>query len=259
MVGEQQRELVSSEAERLSALTEPRRDLREHAVPRRVSEAVVDPLEVVDVHQAERQRACLLFGVQQLALQSLVEVAVVAEAGEGIREREPHRAERAVSRALVEGDCEQRSDERDREHRRALPEHDQHQRCRGHERERDDRRAHVCLHQVQVRLVGAECDRGRDQHDVHDVVGGGGDHDASDHRADALALDRRDQSARRKCDEREHGDVEGDALQRAVLGELDDGGRGEQEERPGRPPEEHDRGDCEDERERGDAARRSRR
>ena len=95
MVGEQQRELVSSEAERLSALTEPRRDLREHAVPRRVSEAVVDPLEVVDVHQAERQRACLLFGVQQLALQSLVEVAVVAEAGEGIREREPHRAERA--------------------------------------------------------------------------------------------------------------------------------------------------------------------
>ena len=147
MVGEQQRELVSSEAERLSTLTEPRRDLREHTVPRRVSEAVVDPLEVVDVHQAERQRACLLFGVQQLALQSLVEVAVVAEAGEGIREREPHRAERAVGRALVEGDCEQRSDERDRKHRRALPEHDQHQRCRGHERERDDRRAHVCLHQ----------------------------------------------------------------------------------------------------------------
>ena len=68
-------------------------------------EAVVDLLEVVDVDEAERDRSVLLLRVEQFALQALVEVAVIAEAGEWIGEREPHRPQRPVRRALVERNC----------------------------------------------------------------------------------------------------------------------------------------------------------
>jgi len=57
-----------------------------------MTEAVVDLLEVVDVDEAQRQRRVLLLGAQQLALQTLMEVAVIAEAGERIGQRETHRA-----------------------------------------------------------------------------------------------------------------------------------------------------------------------
>ena len=50
----QQRELVTAEPERLAALAQPPGDLRQDAVAGRMAEAVVDPLEVVDVDQAER-------------------------------------------------------------------------------------------------------------------------------------------------------------------------------------------------------------
>jgi hypothetical protein len=55
-----------------------------------VSVAVVDLLEVVDVHEAERQGPRLFLRAQQFALQPLVEVTVIAEPGQRIREREPH-------------------------------------------------------------------------------------------------------------------------------------------------------------------------
>jgi len=104
--GEEQRELVAAESEGLAALAEPRTDLREDAVPRRMPVAVVDPLEVVDVDEAERQRPRLLLRAQQLALEPLVELAVIAEPGQRIREGEPHRPQRSVRRALVQRDCE---------------------------------------------------------------------------------------------------------------------------------------------------------
>ena len=56
VAGQEQRELVAAEPERLAGLAQPRREPREHAVAGRVAEAVVDPLEVVDVDEAERER-----------------------------------------------------------------------------------------------------------------------------------------------------------------------------------------------------------
>ena len=82
-----------------------------------MAEEVVHPLEIVDVHEAEAEVALVALGLDQLALEPLVEVAVVAEPGQGIGQREPHRPERTIGRALVEGDREQRADERGREHR----------------------------------------------------------------------------------------------------------------------------------------------
>ena len=136
---EQDRELVAAEPERLAALAEPSGDLRQHLVAGRVAEAVVDPLEVVDVDEAERQRQIVLLRRSELALQPLVEVAMVAEAGERVGEGEPHRRQGAVLRALVERDREQRAEERGREQRRPLPEDDEDQRRRAHQRERDRR------------------------------------------------------------------------------------------------------------------------
>ena len=137
--GEQDRELVAAEPEGLAALAEVRRELREHLVAARMAEAVVDPLEVVDVHEAEAERIALRAGVCELALEPVVEVAVVAEPGQRVGQREPHRSQLAEGRALVERDREQRPDERSREERRALPEHDEHQRRGRHQRERQDR------------------------------------------------------------------------------------------------------------------------
>ena len=133
--GKQDRELVAAEPERLAALPEVRRQLGEHLVAARMAEAVVDPLEVVDVDEAEAERVALRARVGDLALEPVVEVAVVAEPGQRVGEREPHRAQLAEGRALVERDREQRPDERSREERRALPEHDEHQRRGRHQRE----------------------------------------------------------------------------------------------------------------------------
>ena len=67
-----------------------------------------------------------LLRLDQLALEPLVEVPVVAEPRQRIGQRELHRAQCAVGRALVERDREQRADERRGQQRRALPEDDQH-------------------------------------------------------------------------------------------------------------------------------------
>ena len=56
-----------------------------------MSKPVVDLLEVVDVHEAERQRRRVLLRRLQLALEPLVEVTMIAEPRERIRQRETHR------------------------------------------------------------------------------------------------------------------------------------------------------------------------
>src|SRR5207247_5242763 len=113
--------LVAPEAERLPALAEPGRDLGEHAITDRMAVAVVDLLEVVDVEQAESQRDAVHLSLVQITLQALVEVAVVTQTCERVRESEAHCLERAVHRALVERDRHERADQGDREQRRALP------------------------------------------------------------------------------------------------------------------------------------------
>ena len=136
---EKHRELVAAQPERLAALTQPGRDVAEHKVADRMPEPVVHALQVVEVDEAERERRAHLLGRDELTLEPLVEAAVVSEAGERVGQREPHRADRLVRRALVEGDREQRAEERDRERGLTLPEDDQGQGCRGHESERRGR------------------------------------------------------------------------------------------------------------------------
>ena len=82
---------------------------------------VVDPLEVVDVDQADAERIALLGRVGELALEPVVEMAVVAEPRQRVGQREPHRTQLAERRTLVERDREQRTDERAGKKRRALP------------------------------------------------------------------------------------------------------------------------------------------
>ena len=56
-----------------------------------MSVAVVDLLEVVDVEQAESERDAGLLRVVEVALEPLVEVAMVAEPGQRVGERETER------------------------------------------------------------------------------------------------------------------------------------------------------------------------
>ena len=91
VIDEQERKLVAAEPEGLAALPQLPRYLREDAIAGRMSKPVVDLLEVVDVHEAERQRRRVLLRRLQLALEPLVEVTVIAEPRERIRQRETHR------------------------------------------------------------------------------------------------------------------------------------------------------------------------
>ena len=79
---QQHGELVAAEPERLAALAQPGRDLREHTVTGRMAVLVVDALEVVDVEKAQRHDPATVGGGCELALQPLVEVPVVAEPGQ---------------------------------------------------------------------------------------------------------------------------------------------------------------------------------
>src|SRR4051795_4976151 len=71
--GQEHRELVSTEPERLASLPQARRDLAEHEIADRVPEAVVDALQVVEVDEAEGEGRALVLRVHELALQPLVE------------------------------------------------------------------------------------------------------------------------------------------------------------------------------------------
>ena len=133
-------------------------------------EAVVDPLEVVDVHEAQRQREPPLARGLKLPLQALVEMSMVAEARKGVRQGQAHGPERADDRALVELDREQRADKRNREERRALPEDDEHQRCGSHQGEGHDRPADVRAGEGEERAARTDGDDRRDQDEVDRVL-----------------------------------------------------------------------------------------
>ena len=96
-------------------MPKPPGHLCKHAVADRMSVAVVDLLEVVDVDEAQSHRCALLLCEGELALEAFVEVSVVAEARERVGQRKAHRLQHRKSRALVERNCEQRPDERHRE------------------------------------------------------------------------------------------------------------------------------------------------
>jgi hypothetical protein len=250
MAGEEDRELVAAEPERLAALAQARRDLRQHPVAGRMPEAVVDLLEVVDVDQAERDGMAELLRVDQLALEALVEVAVVAEPRERVREREPHGAQRAEGRALVERDREQRPDESDREGRRAHPEHVQDQRGRAHQRERHHRQVDARLDQLPERAARVERDdRAREQH-VHGVEGRRADRDALDDRRRVGAGQQRHEGARGAGGERVGARVVDDADHRSMLGEADEQGGREDDDHAGRRVEQSDARDDEHEHQR---------
>ena len=61
--------------------------MTEHAVANGMSVVVDDDLEVVQVEHDQGKRGLAAGGPAQLALQALLEEAVVVEAGEAIRER----------------------------------------------------------------------------------------------------------------------------------------------------------------------------
>ena len=151
-------ELVASDPEGLSVLTQPRGDLREDLVAPRVPEPVVELFEVVDVEDADAQRHPLVLRLRQVAIEPLVEMAVVAQAGERVGEGEAHRRELPEDRALVEGDRGERPDERSGEEGRALPEDREHERERGHDREGDERRGDGPPEQGEKAVAGPPAD-----------------------------------------------------------------------------------------------------
>jgi hypothetical protein len=112
----------------------------------------------------------LVLRVHELALEPLVEAPMVAETREWVGQRESHRLHGLVCRALVEGDRQQRADERDREHGLALPEDDQRQRSRDHEREGRSRLRHVLARDREEGAAGGGRQNGADQDQVDDPV-----------------------------------------------------------------------------------------
>ena len=123
--------------------------------------------KAMNVEEAEGQREALLLRLVQVVLEPLVEVAVVAEPGERVSEREAHRLERAVDRALVERDSDERADERRGEKRRAVPEHGQHEADRRHDRERHRRPVDGMAQEREERLLRPARDDPGDQRNVH--------------------------------------------------------------------------------------------
>ena len=75
--GEQKRELVAAEPEGLTVLPQGCGEAGENLVAGRVAEQVVDALEIVDVDEAETEALTVPLGLDQLALEAIVEVAVV--------------------------------------------------------------------------------------------------------------------------------------------------------------------------------------
>ena len=220
--GKQEGEFVAAEPEGLAALAEACRHLREDAIADRVAVPVVDLLEVVDVEQDEREREPLVLCLVQVVLEALVEVAVVAEPGEGVGERQAHRLQRAVHRALVERDGDERADEGRGEERRALPEDGQHEADRGHDREGNDRPVDRALEQGHERLARPARDDARRERDVDGVEGRRGEDDLDEEPADAVVgADERGGSACRSAAECVDGAVVGEPDGRAALDELD--------------------------------------
>jgi hypothetical protein len=248
-------ELVAAEPERLAPLPEPGGDLREDPVSGRVPELVVDALEVVDVEETERDHAPVLVRVAELALQPLVEMTVVAEAGERVREREAHRIEGAVRRALVERDRDKRPGQRCEQERRPLPEDDKHEGRGGHQREGHDRPADVRANQPEIAELGARGGDGRgDEQEVDGVDDRRGDRDLRQDLGRPGAREVRQGPARERAHEAEGAGVEGGSDRRVTPDERHERRRGHVDERGRRPAEEDERRDGEDEPQ-GDAVR----
>ena len=220
--GQEECELVAAEPEGLAALAEAGGDLREDAVADRVAVAVVDLLEVVDVEKAEREREALLLRLVQVVLEALVEVAVVPEPRQRVGERQAHRLQRAVHRALVERDGDERADEGRGEERRALPEDGQHEADRGHDREGNDRPVDRALEQRHERLARPARDDARRERNVDGVEGTGGEDDLDEEPADpVVGADERSGRACRSASEGVDGAVVREPDGRAALEELD--------------------------------------
>ena len=66
-----------------------RAELAEHRVAREVAEGVVDLLEVIDVEEDQREAARVAAGAGGLALERLVEVALVVQLGEAVHRHQP--------------------------------------------------------------------------------------------------------------------------------------------------------------------------
>jgi hypothetical protein len=207
---EEQGELVAADPERLAVLPQPARHLGEYVVALRMAERVVQLLEVVDVEQAHAERQALLLGLADVVGKALVEVAVVAEAGERVGEREPHGGELAEDRALVEGDRGERADERRREKRRAVPEHRQHQGQRGHDGEGEEGRRDRAREQRHEPLAGPAADHRGHEWDVDRVEGSRGEPDLEGEPAEAAVRDERADGAGRRGRERVDRAVEED-------------------------------------------------
>ena len=184
-----------------------------------------------------------------------MKVAVVAEPGEGVGERQAHRLQRAVHRALIERDGDERADEGRGEERGPLPEDGQHEADRGHDRERNDRPVDRALEQRHERLARPARDDARRERNVDRVEGSGGEDDLEEEPTDpVVGADERGSRTGRSASEGVDGAVVHEPDRRAALDELD-GRPGDEADDDRRLPAVDDgRADDEDCRE-GDAAR----
>ena len=138
----------------------------EHAVAGRMAEAVVDPLEVVDVDEAEAERQT------PSCAYSRARARAARGSGGGCRGRSAGRSARAASRgaredrALVELDREQWPDERHREDGERCQSTTSISAAERHQRERDDRPADVRAREPEERAARAHRDHGGDQDQV---------------------------------------------------------------------------------------------
>ncbi len=243
--GEQHGELVTAEAERLAALPQQPAHARENPIAGRMTEAVVDALEIVDVDQAERQPGPNPLGRGQLHLHPLLEVAVVAEPGERIGQRELHRPHFPGARALIQLDRHQRRHEQQPESRSLSPEHDENRRRRRHQQKRGQRRNQITAkNRREVRAVRRR-HHGRQQDDVGQVERAGADETE-------VGVARNDQHhrARSRTTQRVERGVVGDANQRLAPPCLDEQHRHQADERRQLPRIHNCRRDDEDRRER---------
>ena len=110
-------------------------------------------------------------GRERLPFELLVEVAMVPEPRQWIRQREPHGLQLPVYRALVQRDRDDGADERGGQERRAVPEHGEHEAEGGHDREGDEGRGGGLGEELLQRLARRAGDDEGDEHEVDDVEG----------------------------------------------------------------------------------------
>ena len=169
-----------------------------------------------------------------IGLPLAVEVAVVAEPGERIRLGQAHRLQRAVHRALVQRNGDERADEGRGEEGRSLPEDGQHEADRGHDREGHDRPVDRVAEKRHERLPRPAGDDAGGEQDVDRVERARSQQDFDEEPANAVVG--ADDCGRRA------GRAAAEGVDRAVVDEPDRGAT--LHELDGRPRDEadHDRG-----------------